>query len=295
MTPSARSLAQLQQWMLAVIVHPEGVAAGLASTAARAAIDVAPDEVEQVIGRSRALSSSERLEIYAGAYAQRLLECLRQEYAVLCKVLGEEVFDALACGYLQRYPSRSYTLGELGARFPEYLVELHAESPQEEEGSWPELIAELASFERLVREVFDGPGTEGQPHLSVEALGPLTAEQWSAARLVAAPCVRLAEFSHPVHSFFNAAKQADEPEPPEPRRSWVALTRREFVVRQFDLSEAQHALLAALLAGAPVGQAVAAAAALCEECWESLSMNVYDWFREWTAAGFFQRVELAAS
>ena len=41
-----------------------------------------------------------------------------EEFPVLKHALGEEVFDAFAVGYLQQYPSRSYTLFQLAANFP---------------------------------------------------------------------------------------------------------------------------------------------------------------------------------
>src|SRR5260370_120642 len=120
---SWHDLGQIQRWMQAAIMHPVGVAEGIASAEARGYIDVGPDEAETVVTRSRALSALERLTIYGYAYYARLLECLREEYPVLKHALGEEVFDAFAVGYLQQYPSRSYTLFQLGAHFPRYLAE----------------------------------------------------------------------------------------------------------------------------------------------------------------------------
>src|SRR5438105_5881909 len=121
--PSPQPLDIVQRWMQAVIMHPDGVDAGLASEAAREHLDVAPENVEQVISRSAAQTSIERLSIYANAYYARLLECLGEEFPVLKKTLGEETFDAFAFDYLQRYPSQSYTLGKLGENFTRYLAE----------------------------------------------------------------------------------------------------------------------------------------------------------------------------
>src|SRR5713226_137689 len=109
-----RDLGQIQRWMQATIMHPVGVAEGMASTEARRHIDVGPDAAETIVNRSQALSALERLAIYGYAYYARLLECLREEFPVLKHALDEEVFDAFAVGYLQQYPSRSYTLFQLG-------------------------------------------------------------------------------------------------------------------------------------------------------------------------------------
>ena len=120
---SWHDLGQIQRWMQAAIMHPVGVEEGIASAEARRHIDIGPDEAETVVTRSRALTAMDRLAIYGYAYYARLLECMREEFPVLKHALGEEVFDAFAVGYLQQYPSRSYTLFQLAANFPQYLAE----------------------------------------------------------------------------------------------------------------------------------------------------------------------------
>ena len=104
-------------------MHPGGVEGGLASDAAQKHLAVGPENLEQVILRSAAQSSVERLAIYADAYYARLLECLAEEFPILRKTLGEETFEAFAFDYLQCYPSQSYTLGKLGENFARYLAE----------------------------------------------------------------------------------------------------------------------------------------------------------------------------
>ena len=91
-----------------------GVVDGIASADAQAHIDVSPAQIESVIERSSHQTSVERLEIYAGAYYARLLECLRAEYPIMAEAMGTELFDEFAVEYLQHYPSHSYTLNDLG-------------------------------------------------------------------------------------------------------------------------------------------------------------------------------------
>ncbi len=116
-------LEQIQRWMQSVLMHPGGVAEGMQSEAAREHIDLPPGEIEQVVGRSAALDGLERLEIYARAYYARLVECMEAEFPILARAVGEELFREFAVGYLECYPSRSYTLNHLGGRFAEYLAE----------------------------------------------------------------------------------------------------------------------------------------------------------------------------
>src|SRR5271166_2747232 len=101
---SQHDLGEIQRWMQAVLMHPVGVAEGVASAEARGHIAVGPDQAEAVVTRSRALTALERLAIYSYAYYARLLECLREEYPVLKHALGDELFDAFSAEYLQQYP-----------------------------------------------------------------------------------------------------------------------------------------------------------------------------------------------
>ena len=211
--------------MQAVIMHPEGVDAGLASEAARQHLDVAPENVEQVIARSEAQTSVERLAIYADAYFARLLECLGEEFPILRKTLGEETFDAFAFDYLQRYPSQSYTLGKLGEKFARYLAETRPEEADDElPNEWPEFLIDLATLEWTFNQVFDGPGVEGQMLLTSEQLERIDAEQWPAARLEMVPCFKLLALRFPVNAFYTAMRRDENPELPAPAPSWLAIT-----------------------------------------------------------------------
>jgi hypothetical protein len=290
----------VQRWMQAVIMHPEGVDAGLASDSARQHLDVAPEDVEQVIARSEAQTSVERLSIYANAYYARLLECLGEEFPVLKRTLGEETFDAFAMDYLQHYPSRSYTLGKLGESFMRYLAESRPakadgdESAEADGGElpadWPNFLIDLATLEWTFSQVFDGPGIEGQTLLTSEQLQAIDAEQWPSARLEVVPCLKLLALRFPVNAFYTAMRRGEEPTLPGPAASWLAITRRDFIVRRHELTERQYELLSALAAGDTIGAAIERAARAPGGDIEQFVVELGDWFRDWAAADFFQRV-----
>jgi hypothetical protein len=290
-----RDLAQLQRWMQAVLMHPAGAAEGVASAAARAEIDVAPDEAERVVSRSRSLSGLERLAIYNRAYYARLLDCLRESYSVLFHALGEETFGAFAIDYLQKYPSRSYTLNELGANFPRYLRESRPPDEAGETGpSWPDFVIDLATLEWLYNEVFDGPGVEGQRLLRPHHLRAIDPERWSEARLVPVPCLRLVALRYPVHLYYTAVRRKGEADIPEPAETLLAVTRRRYVIRRHELSRPQYVLLDALLNGQPVGEAISRAYDATENDEDRFAGELTQWFRDWTAEGFFRAVELTS-
>ena len=288
-------LSQMQRWMQSVIMHPEGVTEGVASEAARRCLDVRPEEIERVVTRSRAQTALERLAIYGTAYYARLLECLRGEFPTLIHALGEELFDVFAVGYLEKHPSRSYTLARLADDFPRYLAETR---PGGDEGDdslpgWPDFLIDLAALDWTYNDVFDGPGVEGERLLEAGQLSALPGERWPDARLVPVPCLRLLALRFPVHDYYATVRDGQDPVPPQPAETFLAVTRRDYVVRPHALSAEEYGVLAALAAGQSVGQAIGLAARAAGSDLDRLASKLRGWFQGWAANGFFRAVESA--
>lgn len=77
---SPTELERIQHWMQAVIMYPEGIVAGIDLPESRRVLEVAVDQVEDVICRYSAQSRIERLHVYANAYYATLLEVLASEF-----------------------------------------------------------------------------------------------------------------------------------------------------------------------------------------------------------------------
>lgn len=284
MKPAPENLRALQDWMQLQLMS--------------SATGADPDaSIEKLITTSRQQTSRERLNVYCQAYVARLVECLREEFATLCKFLEPDVFDSLAVAYLEAHPSQSYTLANLGAEFPRFLQTLAAsEDPDrpaalDAEFQGARFLIELATLERLYAEVFDGPGLEGLPSLSHEKLRQIQPEAWPRARFEFAPCFRLVQFASPVHEFITACRQGAEPPVPEPRPTWLAVTRRQYIVRRHSLTQTQFELLRCLGEGQVLGAALEHVAAMCPDV-EALVRDIQQWFQEWTAAQFFQSIQV---
>lgn len=287
-----QTLAKIQAWMQAVITHPDGVVAGLQGAESRRHLDIASSAVDSVILPSQATSSLDRLAIYARAYYARLLECLRAQFPVLAGALGEELFDEFAFAYLQAYPSHSYTLDQLGRQFAAWLAETRLAAAGEE-NAWLDFLADLARLEWNIAEVFDGPGSEQTPPLTIDALLAVPPDQWQKARLTPAPALRLLELDFPVDEYYQALRQGETPAPPDPEPTLLALARSDYVVRHYRLARPQHALLAALMAGESVAAAIAQGADLvADDEFPAYAQALSIWFRRWAADGFFMAVEL---
>lgn len=285
MTADAIELACLQRWMQTVITHPDGIGAGINSASARRDIDVTSATVEQVISRSRALNSLERLAVYGNAYYARLIECLAAEFPATRQAVGEEAFSGFVFGYLQEFPSTSYTLGDLGSRFPSYLSNSRPQRTGEDP-DWADFVVDLATLERLYSDVFDGPGEEHQPKLTAEDLQAIPPQQWGDVRLITAKSLRLIELRFPAQEYIASARQGHAAAIPSPQPTRLAINRREYIVRRRTLTTLPFDLLTRLQQGAPLGQAIADSVAGADDA-ERLDERLQTWFRDWTAAGYF--------
>lgn len=150
-------LKRTQQWVQSVITHPDGVLQGATSTI----IDNEHWPIDSIVSSSNNLTSEERINVYYVSYFLRLIECFKSEYKGLLNALGEEMFKHLAWIFLQVHPSTSYTLNELGRMFPSFLETTLNESMEgNKPESWQIFIIDMARYERLFTEVYNGEGHE---------------------------------------------------------------------------------------------------------------------------------------
>ena len=285
-------LSRTQRWVQAVITDPDGVAAGVRAPWAQAALG--PVEAGAIVTRSRHLTAEERLGVYHHAYYARLLACLREEFPVWARAVGDEAFDAFAFGYLQYHPSRSYTLGQLGAGFARYLAETHVTEAGTTDGppGWEEFVIDLATLEWTYGEVFDGPGAEGEPALDPAALGRVPADRWPAARLLPVPCLRLLELRFPVQQYYAKARHDGAAPIPAAGPTFLAITRDDYTVRSIDLVAAEYTLLQALVSGQTVADALGSLEASETGQREELSSLLEGWFYRWASERLFRTVVL---
>ncbi|MBT6495852.1 MAG: DUF2063 domain-containing protein [Planctomycetaceae bacterium] len=296
MSETPRKLGQVQQWMQAVIMHPDGVVGGIESTAAQTHIDVSVNDIEQVIKRSQAQNSIERLQVYGNAYFARLVEVLRDEFPALQHAIGEEAFDGFAFGYLQAYPSHSYTLADLSRNFSQYLRETRPPADAEEEGpDWIEFLIDLAALERTYSEVFSGPGPEAGDHLKPGELQEIPPERWADATLIPMPCLRLMKFGFPVHEYATAVRQGGDPHPPDPQETNLVIGRRDFVVRRKAVGRVELEMLSAIVDGLALGDAIQRVLEQTDVEFEALAAEIGEWFKTWAAAQFFRAVEVGGA
>jgi hypothetical protein len=232
-------LERLQRWMQEVVVHPGTVEEAVTSAAAER--EIPSDRLGEVVLPSDTMTSSERIGVYHGMYLMRMEEALETDYPVIRYHLGDVAFSHLVEAYVQRYPSRSYTLNRLGDHLPQFFLD---------EPEWPQaaFLHDLARLELAMTEVFD---EQESPVLSAEELEAVPPDAWENARLEPIAPFRLLGFRYSVIPHLVAFHE-DRPSPtPRRRAAWVALYRRDYSVLRLELSRAEHDLLKAQELGMP--------------------------------------------
>jgi hypothetical protein len=277
-TVGGPSLDRLQRWLQAVIVHPGSVEEAL--VAPEAANEVAVAALEDVVRPSWSLSAAARVDVYHGMFLLRMVEALESDYPAVRHFLGAEAFTRLERDYVQRYPSQSYTLNRLGDHLPQFFLD----EPTRRDAAF---LHDLARAELGVTEVFD---EEESPALDGARLTAVPQDVWARARLRPIKAFRLLALRHAVAGHLEAAKH-DRPVPrPRRRASFLAVYRRDYSVLRRELNADEHALLAALVAGTPLGVAIAQAALRLRA--SRREATVFRWFRGWIAEGLFSTIEV---
>jgi len=278
------TLSALERWMLTVISDPAGVIAG-AESAASESRDVGSASLTRVVHETPTWRAEDRLHVYWNAYLARLQTCLRAEFPTLHATLGDEAFDEFAAGYVHAHPSTSYTLGRFGARFSDYLASTRPPRVSAEP-DWADFLIDLAAFEWTLSEVFDGPGVEHAPPFTVPNLAELSPDELLRLTFETAPCVRLCRHRFPVHVFHAETRAGRVPDMPTAQTTYLAVTRRNFVVQHYELGAAECRVLESLALGGTLGDALAS---LDVEAVD-VAPQLAEWFQRWSRAGFFTRV-----
>jgi len=271
-------LDQIERWMQALIMDPDGVRCGLRSQAASNILPCTEDSLEGLVLPSKQLDSVERLSIYGNMYFSRLIEILAEEFPTVQCLFGKELFGKVVRHYVVRHPSTHYSLTRLGSKFPGYLANEADDLPDRE------FAADVATVERAMEEVFDARRVEP---IQFEELTAIPIERWGDVRLKTTPALRLLQLDYPVNIFITAVREDRHMDIPAAAPAFVAVYRHNYRVWRIDLDAQRFTLLATLLQGGSLGSALDLCASLPEADPASLMDAVSGWFREWTSEGLF--------
>ncbi len=195
------SLENVQSWLTQVITSRGDLASKL-----KQAESVAGSTVHKMIQAQSVDEQQERLSVYVTGYVLRLVECLKEEYPLLNRFLGDELFETFAKAYLIDYPSKSWTLHHLGEGFSWYLKQTQPiiDDTTDIESLLLTLPAQIAVYERAKAMALLLRGTEQQNRSRWVIPGvlkqPLNYESW----IQTPPCMTLLSLDYPVWSLEDA-------------------------------------------------------------------------------------------
>jgi hypothetical protein len=254
----------------------------------------------QIIKPNDRLTSFERLEIYNRQYWFRVLSGFAEDFPGLRAVLGGRRFDAMAKAYLTDCPSRSFTLRNLGSRLETWLRK-HPNWAGERQS----LAVDMARLEWADIEAFDGKMETPLKPEDVAGANP------SKLRLRLQPYVSLLDLRYPVDDLLlEVRKDADVLDvasntfnerhkrkrvsavaklKPSPMYLTVYRLNEDVYFRRLEREE--FAILSELHAGKSLSAAIDAALRKSLLAAEERPAQVENWFRTWSALGWFCRLE----
>jgi hypothetical protein len=297
---STKSLYQLQSLMADAIMRPlkndsmQSIWLDGGDTAKYAA---------QFIKPNQRLSSFERLEIYNKQYWYRLLESLQDDFPGLNALLGHKRFEKLSIAYLNRYPSRSYTLNHLAKDLANFIKEEpNLTAPD------TEVAHEIACLEWAEIQAFEGTA---KPILNAESLKQSDPVE---IMLQIQPYLTLLSFSYAVDNFLlglnkehtksiesnavvNRTVRFSKSSYVKKRRTYLAIHRLNNVVYYKRLDKDQYFLLKSLMANTPLAQA-------CNELigtkknvedQQTLALKINKSFATWMELGWFCQMDTSTN
>lgn len=274
------TLAALEQWLQAVVLHPDGVRAASNDPNVRRELEPDGASLEEIILPSKALPSEQRLAIYSNMIRLRFEEVLAADFLALQALVGAAAFRRLGRDYLEQRPSRSITLNRLGEGLADWLS-LHPDPPAG--------AVDVARLEWSVQEVFQ---EAEDALLGVEALHGLAPEQLASHPFPLIRAARLLRLERPVLEFCLSIERNIEPPPllPSPEESLLLVHRRaDGRVHRRALTGPQFELLTALQRNAKLEDALEGTIEVHPD--PDWIPHLSAWFQDWAQEGLFASAE----
>lgn len=246
------------------------------------------------------LTSFDRLEIYNKQYWFRLLDSLYEDFPGLRALIGDERFHKLSIAYLTKYPSRTFSLRDLGDRMEKFLTR---------EPNWmapnPKLARDIVRLEWAHIVAFDA---EALPPLKIDAL--LDGGDPAKLRLGLQPHITFLACDYAIDDYILTVRRREEPQGeasnainertkrkaarklklPKSEKIWLAVHRSENSVWYKRLELEAYLICTGLRKGLPLQIAIERAFRR-KRMDANFGAKLQGWFTQWAALGWFCRVE----
>lgn len=189
-----------------------------------------------------------RFNVYRNNVAVSLTDALREGFPVITKLLGQQNMDGLAGLYLRAHPPSSPLMMFYGEQFPDFVAGL----PQLSHLGY---LPDVARLELAMRRAYHAADSTAMDPAELAARAP---EALMATHFTLAPSVQLICSPWPIHAIWRFNTEDGAPKPAAQAED-VVILRAEFDPMPHLLPQGGGAFIAALLSGAPLGQAHEAA------------------------------------
>jgi hypothetical protein len=295
LTPPRLSLREIQTRFCQAVMNPLTADQRMAETLTNGGSISAL--AQSIIKPNPHLNSFERLELYSRQYWFRLIDCLYDDFPGLRAIMGENKFYDLVTDYLAAYPSRSFTLRNLGSSLPQFVQKNKKYSRTRYRAA-----IDMVRFEWAQVIAFDGPALSA---LTPEALLATEPEK---LQLQLQPYLSLLELRYPFDELLISLRltttQRSEASTarlrkvkkqrairlPRPQRIYLVVHRFENSLYYKRIDRAAFALLTDLQSGKPLAEACQRAAGLLpkrEQTPDKITTIIRTWFTTWSQLHWF--------
>jgi hypothetical protein len=194
------------------------------------------------------------MRVYRNTSLGGCVDALRDNFPAVARLLGDEMFEAIAAEHASQCPPRRPVLALYGARFSDWL----------EEQPWVREVPYVPDVARIERLHIEALFAADEESLRLDELQGR--EDWLALRLALHPAARFDWLTSPARSIWQS--QRDELDG-ELEFDWqaegVLLTRPGLEVQPTALDRAGHRFLFGIRLGESVGDAAIATSSLYPE------------------------------
>lgn len=213
---------------------------------ARALLHAAP-AAPGAIASTRPPGPARRFGVHRNNVRASLVAALAARYPVVRRLVGADFFEAMGVVFIARHPPGSPVLTEYGDHLPAFLAAF-------EPAAGLPYLPDVARLEWARHCAFHAADAEP---IAIERLAALPAESLGSVQLALHPALRLVASPWPILSVWTANRE-DEVRPlaPDAAAESVLVTRPALQVLTQRLPAGGDILLAAILHGASLGDAV---------------------------------------
>ncbi len=204
--------------------------------------------------RGDGIAAEERLAVYRSNTLGALTDALADAFPVVCQLVGEPFFAAVAQAFVYAQPPATACLAEYGAGFADFLAGF------EPARALP-YLPDAARLDWAVHRAFHAPDAAALDPARIATVAPA---DYDRLRLLPHPACSIVTSRFPVDRIWRAHHgdgDFGDIDLAQDSVCRVLVDRKDTAIRLLELGDGECALLQALFAGRPLGEALPAALA----------------------------------